>query len=397
MIGDYSVRHDNQPKGENRGGFLYKTLRMAGSGVYQYHRSEAPLFGLDEKNLPGDQAMFGLYRPPEVLKANKDLFARIPIIAGKHQLVTTQNAKDVTVGMVGDHVDVETGADGELYIYATGTIIAGDGVDMYERYGQLSVGYVPEAKWESGKHNGEDYQAVLTGFKDVNHVLLCREARGGPQCMVMDSNDDIGGRTVFDKIFKRSPKKLVGDARVPVLLQSIAAGADPETQVKAIKDIVGDTKNADWNDYLVELAACKDERPEVKVAAVNIMQDLYTQICGDMKTDEKKDPPAGDDEKKDPPAGDDEKKDPPEDEKKDPPEDEKKDPPAGDDVSKLVAGLQASITSLQTELAELKATKKEHAIAKNEDALGRLTMALAGDSTKAITTDDFMKSFIGGK
>src|SRR5690554_1873828 len=106
LVGDFAVKTDNQPKGINIGGFLHKTMRIAGSGLYKYHRREASLFGLDPKVL-GDQEYFKILRKPEVLKRNKDMFARVPIITGSHKTVTTRNAKELTVGMVGDKVEYE--------------------------------------------------------------------------------------------------------------------------------------------------------------------------------------------------------------------------------------------------------------------------------------------------
>jgi hypothetical protein len=402
LVGDYAVR-DLSPKGMNVGGFLHKNMRIAGSGVYQYHRSEAPLFGLVEDALPRGQMMFGIYRPPEVLKANKELFARVPIITGRHIQITTENAKQHMVGFVGDSiVDEVDPNDGELYLYATGTITAGDGVDMYENYGQLSVGYVPSAKWEAGEHKGEKYDAVLTGFKDVNHLLLCREARGGPQCMVMDSLDD-GGSTVFNNIFKRKKPAVppAGDARVPVLLQSIAAGADPEIQVKAIRGIVGDSKNQDWETYLDELSKCKDEHPEVKTAAVQIVSDFYVQeMCGDSKDEPDDKKPAGDSDDKKEPGDSDDKKEPGDSDDKKEPDTTPKPDSAGKDKADDSVGdstLLSEIKAIRAEIEALKASKEPPSVQQNDAALGALRMLIAGDSNAKLTSDDFMKSLIGGK
>lgn len=413
LVGDYAVKKDNQPKGENVGGFLHKTMRIAGSGLYRYHRSEASLFGLDPKGLAGDQTFFNIYRPPKVLTEHKDMFARIPLITGRHTQVTLDNAKELSVGWVGDTVETEIDAeDGELYLYATGTIVAGDGVRAYEESGQLSVGYVPSAHWETGTHKGEKYEAVLDSFKDVNHLLLCKEARGGPQIMVMDSLDSLsplekfiesrGGTKVgvLEKIFgSRKAVSVAGDARVPVLLQSIAIGADPKTQVDAIKALVGDAKTdvqKEFHSFLDELSSCKDESPETKTKAVNIVSSYYLEKIagdssglpergeGDKPTDSKgstgKEKEVGEKEG----AGDAD-----EEEKKE--DDDKKDKESAGDSN---AAVLAAIAHLQSEIAELKKPAVTP-VRENQEAIGAMRVLLGGDSASGKTSvDDFIKSIL---
>lgn len=300
LVGDMAIK-DLTPKSTNIGDRIVKNLRICGSGIYTYARSEAHLLHLDPvpdefKNLE----FINVYRPPEVLNKYKDYFARVPIITGHHVKVDRDNAHDLVVGMVGDTVDSEVDKDdGETYLYTTGTIVAGDGVDAYERYGQLSVGYDPIMKWQKGVHNGVEYQAVLVGFNDVNHLLICKVARGGPQCMVMDSLDELsplerfiyrnqnGGTKmgIFNKIFG-SQKQVAGDSGrslVPVYLDSIALGAEPKTQVQRIRAIVGDS-DPTFNEYLGELEMAGDEKPEVIKKAVDIVTAYYKDhLAGDEK------------------------------------------------------------------------------------------------------------------
>ena len=297
---------DLTPKSTNIGDRIVKNLRICGSGIYTYARSEAKLLHLDP--VPSEYAnleFINVYRPPEVLEKYKSYFARVPIITGHHVKVDRDNAHDLVVGMVGDTVESEVDKDdGETYLYTTGTIVAGDGVDAYERYGQLSVGYDPIMKWKKGVHNGVEYQAELVGFNDVNHLLICKVARGGPQCMVMDSLDELsplerfiyqnqnGGTkmNIFQKIFG-SQQQTAGDSGrslVPVYLDSIALGAEPKTQVQKIRAIVGDS-DPTFNEYLGELEMAGDEKPEVVKKAVEIVTAYYNEhLAGDEKTVEVK-------------------------------------------------------------------------------------------------------------
>ena len=299
--GDMAIK-DLTPKSTNIGDRIVKNMRICGSGIYTYARRAAELLHLAPVPKEYDNLEYiNVYRPPEVLNKYKDYFARVPIITGHHVKVDRNNAHDLVVGMVGDTVESEVDKDdGETYLYTTGTIVAGDGVEAYEQYGQLSVGYDPVMKWKKGVHNGVEYQAELVGFNDVNHLLICKVARGGPQCMVMDSLDELsplerfiyqkqnGGErmSVFSKIFGSASKKIVGDEGrilVPVYLDSIAVGANPKTQVEKIRAIVGDSV-PEFNGFLDELAMAGDEKPEVIAKAVAIVKDYYNEhMAGDEK------------------------------------------------------------------------------------------------------------------
>ncbi|MBO5921039.1 MAG: DUF2213 domain-containing protein, partial [Bacteroidaceae bacterium] len=300
IVGDMAIK-DLTPKSTNIGDRIVKNLRICGSGIYTYARREADLLHLAPVPQEYDKLEFiNVYRPPEVLEKYKSYFARVPIITGHHVKVDRNNAHDLVVGMVGDTVESEVDKDdGETYLYTTGTIVAGDGVDAYERYGQLSVGYDPIMKWKKGVHNGVEYQAELVGFNDVNHLLICKVARGGPQCMVMDSLDELsplerfiyqnqngGKHMLFAKIFGSASKKVAGDegrVLVPVYLDSIAAGANPKTQVEKIRAIVGDS-NDEFKGFLDELAMAGDEKPEVIAKAVEIVKNYYNEhMAGDEK------------------------------------------------------------------------------------------------------------------
>ena len=390
--GDMAIK-DLTPKSTNIGDRIVKNMRICGSGIYTYARSEAKLLHLDP--VPPEYAnleFINVFRPPEVLEKYKGYFARVPIITGHHVKVDRNNAHELVVGMVGDSVESEVDKDdGETYLYTTGTIVAGDGVEAYERYGQLSVGYDPIMKWQKGVHNGVEYQAVLEGFNDVNHLLICKVARGGPQCMVMDSLDELsplerfiyqnqnGGKRmgVFSKIFGSTSKKVevAGDVLVPVYLDSIALGAEPKTQVEKIRAIVGDS-NQEFNGYLDELAMAGDEKPEVITKAVEIVKQYYKDnIAGDEL------PPKKDGEKKE--AGDEDKK----------PDDKKPDDKgmrlSGDEIDAIAQKTASIIMAAQAQ------SKKENV--SGDEQLPELNMPMGGDASKdaVLTSDSLMKDIWG--
>ena len=419
ISGDMAIK-DLTPKSTNIGDRIVKNMRICGSGIYTYARAEAKLLHLDP--VPEEYAnleYINVYRPPEVLNKYKDYFARVPIITGHHVKVDRNNAHDLVVGMVGDSVESEVDKDdGETYLYTTGTIVAGDGVDAYERYGQLSVGYDPIMKWKKGIHNGVEYQAELVGFNDVNHLLICKVARGGPQCMVMDSLDELsplerfiyqnqngGKRMLFSKIFGSASKKVAGDegrVLVPVYLDSIAAGANPKTQVEKIRAIVGDS-NEEFKGFLDELAMAGDEKPEVIAKAVEIVKNYYNEkMAGDefppKKDEEKKDDKKPEDKKE---AGDESKGEKPED-KKEAGDESKEKKSAGDGCMGKLSGDEIDAIAQKTAAIMLAAqAKREEKSAGDEGTAGDEqteppAMPLAGDTgASGKTSDDFMKDIWG--
>ena len=410
--GDMAIK-DLTPKSTNIGDRIVKNMRICGSGIYTYARAEAKLLHLDPVPEEFQNLEFiNVYRPPEVLNKYKDYFARVPIITGHHVKVDRNNAHDLVVGMVGDSVESEVDKDdGETYLYTTGTIVAGDGVDAYERYGQLSVGYDPIMKWKKGVHNGVEYQAELVGFNDVNHLLICKVARGGPQCMVMDSLDELsplerfiyqnqngGKRMLFSKIFGSASKKVAGDegrVLVPVYLDSIVAGANPKTQVEKIKAIVGDS-NEEFTGFLDELAMAGDEKPEVIAKAVDIVKNYYNEKMAGDEFPPKKDEGKKDDKKPDEKEAGDESKDKKPDEKEagDESKDKKDDKSAGDGCMGKLSGDEIDAIAQKTAAIMLAAqAKAESKTAGDEQTTEPPAMPMAGDSgaSDGKSSDDILK------
>lgn len=407
IFGDMAIK-DLSPKDANSSGRIVKNLRICGSGLYEYHVSEAPLMGLSiPEDYRGDT--FKIFRSPEVLEQNKELYARVPIITGHHVRVNTSNAKQLAVGMIGDTVNTEVGDDGELYLYTTGTIITGDGIEAYKNLGELSVGYDPIVEWSEGEYKGQHYQAVLKGFNEINHVLICKTARGGHQCMIMDSLEvfekakqaekpkDNGGKAmgIFKKIFGAPSKKMTGDsAVVSALLQSIKVGADAKTQVSHVKELIGDSADETLKGYFEDL--CGDDvaqaDKETLCKAIDVVDNYCKSLLGDevahpAKDDAKKEESAGDGSDcntVEPPAGDEEPK---KDEKK---EGEEPKPSTGDSID-----YDRIINGVVEKLSAKKAEEEPSKLAGDEMEVSRLQTLLAGDEKKEVTSDEVVKGIWG--
>jgi len=230
--------------------------------------------------------------------------------------------------------------------------------------------------------------------------------------MVMDSLDSLsplekfieshGGTKVkmFEKIFgARKEMPMAGDARVPVLLQSIAAGADPKTQVDAIRSIVGDAKTdvqKEFHGFLDELAMCKDETPDTKSKAVEIVSSFYLEkVAGDSAMPDKD---KGDKVEGKPKSGSQGKKKDSEDmgeeeEEEEEDDDEKKEEKsAGDSFDRFTALLE----KIDARIATLEKSKEPPAVMENPAAVGSMRVLMGGDSasSKKPSTDDFIKSLL---
>lgn len=401
LIGDMAIKN-LAPKDNNSSGRIIKNMRICGSGLYEYHKSEAALMGLPDadKHISGDT--FKVYRPADVLVANKDLYARVPIITGHHVRVNTGNAKQLAVGMVGDTVQSEVGDDGETYLYTTGTIIAGDGIEAYEKYGELSVGYDPIVEWCAGDYKGEHYDAKLTGFNEINHLLICPVARGGHQCMIMDSIeprfDKIlnGGKhmNIFKKIFGAPKQQMSGDARVvSATLQAVKAGADAKTQIESVRKMMGDSVDETLNSYFEELSG--DEVKQADAAtlgkAIDIVDEYCQKLLGDAHPENCTCPECKD--KKEPGDADVTKKDDAEPKAADefPPELKDKDCDKKDEPKQNGDALQIDYEKLASMVAD-KLKPAPQPVNGDEKAVSELQFAMGGDEKTELTSDSLLKS-----
>ena len=421
MFGDMAIK-DLSPKDANSSGRIIKNLRICGSGLYEYHVSEAPLMGLaipDSYN--GDT--FKIFRSPEVLEQNKELYARVPIITGHHVRVNTSNAKQLAVGMVGDTVQSEIGEDGETYLYTTGTIITGDGIEAYEKYGELSVGYDPIVEWQEGTYKGQPYQAVLKGFNEINHLLICKTARGGHQCMIMDSVPAIlehktaqkdvanmkelfkhinnGGKRmgIFKKIFaKPAEKQMSGDARViSAMLQSVKAGADCVTQVKAVQAMVGDSADETLKGYFEDLTGDEVAKAskEDLAKAIDVVDAYCKKVFGDEAEEPKQNDvktsgdgyqqPTGDEHPADCTCAECTSK-----------KEESKSNGDSIDYDLLATKVAEKLKGEQKSNGDEKSSSEPEKTAGDELEVSRLSALLAGDEkTSTVTSDDVMKGIWG--
>lgn len=310
-VNDYRV-NDLTPPGENRAGVLVKNLRLCGSGVYEYHRSE--IGGLIDGAIPEAYAevrWFGVYRPPEVLQARRELFAR-KYITVEHppEFVDINNAKQYSHGLTGDGVDYEEGEDGETYLYTSGTFMDADAVDYYNHSKELSCGYVPKVVWEQGEHKGKAYQLKMEDIADVNHVALVERGRGGRLVKVLDSKNKL--LEAIRRKQKMLPFELIMKAcgvkddagKVKRAFDSVRTGEHAGQVQEFMKPYLDKIKACDGKTqlegYLRDFVGLQEADKETFVACRDHVRDLAVGLLKDSATEpaKAKDDPKGEDDPK---------------------------------------------------------------------------------------------------
>lgn len=211
------MKIDFLDKGFDKAWKLVKNGVILRSGVYKYHKSELP------KTLPAmpeeykDREWFFVYRPPEVVeKANAEgIFTRLPIVVEHPDVdVTPENFSKLAVGITGDSTQTEN-IDGELALTTTLSILDKKGFQAYNSgIRELSPKYDGETIWQAGKTDkGEEYQLMITGFFEPNHLAIVSRGRGGHKIRIQDSmeekNMDVKDLfKVFSRVLGQKPRYL---------------------------------------------------------------------------------------------------------------------------------------------------------------------------------------------
>ena len=198
----------------------YKNIRLAVSGIYDYAESELPTLRLP---LPGQGApewverkpLYKVYRPAPVLAAAADKFKMLPLTHHHPRVpVDGANFRDLAVGYTGENVWVdwikesdEVGIRSGLMLYDEEAVKAYDTGEI-----QLSPGYMADFEWRKGKApNGQEYDIVMKEIRDVNHLALLPNGRGGSDAVVLDNAPKEP--SVFDMAKDNAPKTVFEIAR----------------------------------------------------------------------------------------------------------------------------------------------------------------------------------------
>lgn len=188
-------------------GFLTATASIARVGIQEYLGHE-----LGKK---GDNNVYKVLRPVEVVKDSAKSFVNKSITVGHQGLITIKNAHKLARGFVSDaHFDDATG-----WIKASECINHPDGIDAFHNgYRWHSCGYQASINWEPGEWVDElgvmgepgtsyQYDASFTKIKG-NHNALVKDPRAGDNATFDEGisiNKDSSGVSMTKKYEIRLP------------------------------------------------------------------------------------------------------------------------------------------------------------------------------------------------
>lgn len=204
------------------------------------------------------------YRPPaEVFAADAIAsFKNVPVTFNhpNERLVTSENAKRLGVGFVGENLRV----DGDWLVMPI-TINDAETISQIEGgIVELSAGYVSNVIDEAGEYDGQVYDARQTQIRG-NHVAIVQQARAGNDARLnLDAADAVA--------INQQPevKTDMADKTVTVRVDGIEYQAAPEVERHI-------TKQATRIDTLdTELADAKKETDKEKARADAATEELET-------------------------------------------------------------------------------------------------------------------------
>lgn len=185
---DYvTIDQSEMPLNDN--GFLSLMANLTRTGVFTYM----------EKTPDGTVRVIRQLRHPEEVFAEETLKTLMGLpTTNLHpsELVSTENAKELVVGMTSDTPKkISLDGDPEDYIQQQVTFYDKQAIRQIrdgERT-ELSLGYMCELEDSPGTWNGAEYDFIQRNIS-YNHLSLVDRARGGAQCKVlMDGLDSIEG------------------------------------------------------------------------------------------------------------------------------------------------------------------------------------------------------------
>jgi hypothetical protein len=170
-------------------GYLVGEVRVARTGIQQYHTNE---LGLREQL--GDR-LINVFRPESTVfdKVSMASYVGKPITLGHpSELVTADNWKQLAVGDMGE----EIARDGEFVRVPIKLMDAAAIKAVDNDIRELSMGYSCGLEVKDGTTaEGEHYDAVQTGPLRINHLAIVPKARGGSALSIQTDGVDHWGAT----------------------------------------------------------------------------------------------------------------------------------------------------------------------------------------------------------
>ena len=393
---------------------MKKRAMIARSGIQYYLDEELP--GLQMGEVPREykgRRVFSVYRPSFVLEEALDKFKGKPVRV-EHQWVESL-ADPAIIGSIDSDAFIKHNK-GEVALCATLDI---DDKAELPSFKELSPGYVSVNQWRPGSApNGEPYEILCTKIKDVNHLAIVREARGGSDMKMLD-----GGRKpmIHSGLIRSIKKKLMGvmdskpetfEDAVDALKGGLREMEEGEMKAKtaSLIDACADLPDSDEKEklmrYIADIPLLKEEDDAVRDEALSCIKESYKSLDADASAEgaektmeeEKKEEPVKDEAQPAPaPAEEKVSEEPKKDEA---PAEERKDD--GDASAKILDALDALSKKLDSLFPPKEEKKEDGCGAKDEepekkekpavaDSLPRYTQTLASIEKGYSLDDAFAK------
>lgn len=182
-------------------GFIKSTAYLTRTGVFLYRK-------------PDGGILRELRHPDDVFKAESLATLKMVPLTDDHpqEFVTPENAKDLSIGWIGDNVGQEGNMVAATVVVADKNAIAKTETGKVE----LSCGYSADLVDEQGIFEGQPYDVRQTNIR-YNHVALVDRGRAGPQVKLhLDAADAVEVEDE-DKPNKEVPVKIkIGDKEFEV-------------------------------------------------------------------------------------------------------------------------------------------------------------------------------------
>jgi len=229
-------------------GYIHADAIVTRTGVFVYQN-------------PDGTVRRELRHPDDVFKRDSlDTMKMIPITNGhpEARLVNADNAKDLTIGHVGENIVV----DGQ-YVMAPMRVTHKDGVDSVDMgRKELSLGYTVELEKVDGEYNGERYDHRQRNIQ-YNHLAIVDRARAGGAARInMDSGDAIQTTDEGKKPMKKVTLDGIEYDAAPEVVNALSkAAARADAAEKSVTEITKqlETLKADADKTKAELDAMKEK------------------------------------------------------------------------------------------------------------------------------------------
>lgn len=230
-------------------GFLKSPVFATRVGVFKYV-------------LPDGSIRRELRSPEEVFNADSiATLACVPLtLTHPKSMVNTDNAKELSVGMTGEKVEIQDNKYLKVNTVVTDTEAIKKILD--DKWVEVSCGYSAEVFDESGVYEGEEYDAVQKNIR-YNHVAIVDLGRAGPEARFrLDSNSAI----LFDEDkLSMIDKETYKERKMKITLDGKEFEVE-DTLGKAIKDALAkkDMEKKDASDAKVLELTEKNDKLEAK-------------------------------------------------------------------------------------------------------------------------------------